>query len=231
MRQTAVRLVKTITARFPRQSPVVWSVRRHGGRVAITFDDGPTEVTAQVIETLALHGTKATFFILVSQVARWPDVLRQIIANGHEIGIHGYEHSLRGFYDQVPRSARELAKYGVVPSIVRTPCGVIKPLLTMRLWWRGYPNIIFSFDSHDGMRLDGKWKGPAPDYSKVKGGDIVLMHDDNSLCVSELPALLESTRKQNLMAVTVSELMRTRPHDCHPLANLSDSAMDERQDQ
>jgi peptidoglycan-N-acetylglucosamine deacetylase len=210
MRQAVVRLVKTITARFPRQSPLVWSVRRHGGRVAITFDDGPTEVTAQVLECLARHRTKATFFILVSQVARRPDVLRQIIANGHEIGIHGYEHSLRNYYGQIERSKRELAEFGVVPSVVRTPGGAVRPALSMRLWWRGYPNVIFSFDTHDSMRLEGKWRGPAPDYSQVTGGDIVLMHDDNSLCVSELPSLLESITKQNLRTATVSELIGMR---------------------
>lgn len=210
MRQAVVRPIIGITARFPRQSPLVWSVRRHGGRVAITFDDGPTEVTPQVLECLTRHRAKATFFLLVSRVKQRPDLLRQIIAGGHEVGIHGYEHSLRDYYRQIQQSERELAEYGVVPSIVRTPCGVINPVLTMRLWWRGYPNVIFSFDTHDSMRLEGKWSGPAPDYSKIKGGDIVLMHDDNSLCVSELPLLLESVREQNLRTVTVSELIRTR---------------------
>ena len=91
---------------------------------------------------------------------------------------------------------RELAEFGVASSIVRTPGGAIKPVLTMRLWLRGYPTVLFSFDTHDSMRLEGKWKGPAPDYSRIKGGEIVLMHDDNSLCVSELPSLLESVRSR-----------------------------------
>jgi hypothetical protein len=80
----------------------------------------------------------------------------------------------------------------------------------MRLWLRGYPTAMYSFDAHDSMRLEGKWKGPAPDYSSIKGGDIVLMHDDNSLCVDELPSLLESAREKNLQTVTVSELIRLR---------------------
>lgn len=210
MRQTVVRLIKTISARFPRQSPLVWSVRRHGGRIAITFDDGPTETTPQVLECLALHGTKATFFVLVSRVVQRPDLLRQILAHGHEVGIHGYEHSLRDYYHQIQRSEAELAEYRVAPSIVRTPGGAIDLVTTIRLWWRGYANVIFSFDTHDSMRLEGKWKGPAPVYSSIKGGDIVLMHDDNSLCVDELPSLLESAREKNLRTVTVSELIGLR---------------------
>jgi peptidoglycan/xylan/chitin deacetylase (PgdA/CDA1 family) len=207
MRQAVVKLIKAISARFPRQSPLVWSVHRHGGRIAITFDDGPTETTPQVLECLARYGAKATFFVLASQVIKRPDVLRQILADGHEVCMHGYEHSLRDFYRGIQRSEGELAKYGVVPPTVRTPGGAIDATTTIRLWWRGYANVIFSFDSHDSMRLEGKWKGPAPDYSSIKGGDIVLMHDDNSLCVDELPSLLKSVREKNLRTVTVSELI------------------------
>lgn len=210
MRQTLVQLIRAVSARFPRHCPLVWSVRQHGGRIAITFDDGPTKVTPQVLECLARYGAKGTFFVLVNQVAHQRDLLRQILANGHEVGIHGYEHSLRDFYNQIQRSEAELAKHGVVSSIVRTPGCVIKPLLTMRLWLRGYPSVIYSFDAHDSMRLEAKWGGPAPDYSGIQGGEIILMHDDNSICVTELPSLLEKIGERNLRAVTVSELIGLR---------------------
>jgi len=211
MRQTVVQLIKAISARFPRQCPLVWSARQHGGRIAITFDDGPTEIiTPQVLECLAQYKAKATFFVLVDEVSKRPDLLRQILANGHEVGIHGYEHSVRNYYDQILRCERELAEYGVVASIVRTPGCIINPMLTMRLWWRGYPSVIYSFDAHDSMRLEGKWSGPAPDYSTIKGGDIILMHDDNCLCARELPSLLESVEEKHLRTVSVSELIRLR---------------------
>lgn len=204
-------LVKGVSARFPRRFPVVWSVRRHDGCVAVTFDDGPTELTPQVLECLARHGAKATFFVLGNQVLKRPDVLRRILADGHEVAIHGYEHSLRDFYGQVQRCKNELSGYGAVPRVVRTPGGVIRPLLTLRLWWGKYPLVNWSLDTHDSMRLEGKWKGPAPDYSRIGGGDIVLMHDDNSLCLKELPILLSSIRQRDLRPVTVSELVGFGP--------------------
>ena len=210
MRNAIVQLIKTISARFPRHCPLVWSVSEHRGRIAITFDDGPTEITQGVLECLARHGAKATFFVLLNQVSQQPDILRKILSNGHEVGIHGYEHSMRDYFSQILRCERELAEYGVAPSLIRTPGGAIRPALTMRLWWRGYPTVMYSVDAHDSMRLEGKWKGPVPDYSKIKGGDIVLMHDDNSLCAQELPSLLRAVRERNLMAVTVSELIGTR---------------------
>ncbi|MGH9615774.1 MAG: polysaccharide deacetylase family protein [Acidobacteriaceae bacterium] len=207
MRQAVVQCIKAISARFPRQCPLVWSVRQDGGRIAITFDDGPTEITSQILECLTQHRAKATFFVLVNQVSQQPEILRQVVANGHEVGIHGCEHTLRDYYNQVQWCERELAEYGVFPSIVRTPGCAIRPVLTMRLWWRGYPSVVYSFDAHDSMRLEGKWSGPAPDYSQVKGGDIVLMHDDNSLCAQELPTLLKAIAKKGLQTVTVSELL------------------------
>jgi peptidoglycan/xylan/chitin deacetylase (PgdA/CDA1 family) len=220
MKQAAVQLIKKVSARFSRHSPLVWSVRQHGRRIAITFDDGPTEITHQVLECLARHGAKATFFVLANRVILQPDVLRQILADGHEVGMHGYVHSLHDYYRQIQQCEDVLAKYGATPRVVRTPGCVVMPVLTLRLWLRGYPTVMYSFDAHDSMRLEGKWRGPEPDYSKVKGGDIVLMHDDNSLCVSELPSLLESIRKQNLRAVTVSELIAPSRVKPSPTQNL-----------
>ena len=210
MRRSFVSIIKGISARIPRRFPLVWSVRRHEGRIAVTFDDGPTDLTRQVLECLAQHDAKATFFVLGNQVCQRPDVLRQIHAGGHEVSIHGYEHSMRDYYRQVLRCEKELSSYGVIPQIVRTPGCVIKPFLTLRLWCQGYPTVIHSFDAHDSMRLEGKWSGSAPDYSRIGGGDIILMHDDNALCVKDLPILLSSIREKNLRTVTISELIGLR---------------------
>jgi peptidoglycan-N-acetylglucosamine deacetylase len=211
MRHAVIRLIQGASARFPGISPVVWSVHRHNGCIAVTFDDGPTDLTPQVLECLARYQAKATFFVLGGQVRRRPDVLRQILAGGHEVAIHGYEHSLRDYYRQVQRCAKELSGYGVSARIVRTPGGAIRPLLTMRLWCGSYPLVKWSLDAHDSMRLEGKWNGPVPDYSRIEGGDIVLMHDDNSLCLNELPILLDSIGHRDLRPVTVSELMGLGP--------------------
>lgn len=207
MRRRIVQLLKGFSARYPRHCPVVWSVRRRAGRVSITFDDGPTDLTLRVLECLAEHNARATFFVLGSCAVERLDVLHQILANGHEVGIHGYEHSLHNYFRQVQRCAKEFSQHGVTPRVVRTPGGVIKPMLTLRLWRLGYPSILWSLDTHDSMRVENKWKGPAPDYQQIQAGDIVLMHDDNSLCIEELPVLLRMIREKDLRSVTVSELM------------------------
>ena len=211
MRRPIFQLTKGFIARFPRICPVVWSVRCRAGRVSLTFDDGPTEQTLGVLECLAEHNARATFFVLGNRVSQRLDVLRQILANGHEVGIHGHDHSLRDYYRQVKRCASELSRHGVTPRVVRTPGGVLRPLLTLRLWWLGYPTILWSLDSHDSMRVERKWNGPAPDYNQIRSGDIVLMHDDNLFCLAELPTLLQMIRQKDLHCVTVSELIGRRP--------------------
>ena len=71
---------------------------------------------------------------------------------------------------------------------------------------RGYTTVLWTFDAFDSMRHEGKHTA-APDYDRIRAGDIVLMHDDNPVCVAELLALIESLRKRGLQPTTVSDLI------------------------
>ena len=72
---------------------------------------------------------------------------------------------------------------------------------------RGYTTVLWSFDARDSMRYEGKWGGHPPDYGRIEAGDIVLMHDDNPVCVEDLPGLIDTVREKGLEPVTVSELL------------------------
>jgi peptidoglycan/xylan/chitin deacetylase (PgdA/CDA1 family) len=62
--------------------------------LGLTFDDGPDPVmTRQALDALAAHGARATFFMLAQAAVRHPDVVREVIAAGHEVGLHGDDHS------------------------------------------------------------------------------------------------------------------------------------------
>jgi peptidoglycan/xylan/chitin deacetylase (PgdA/CDA1 family) len=66
---------------------------RESGGVALTFDDGPhPEGTPAVLETLARRAAPATFFLVGEQVERYPSLAGEIVAAGHEVGVHGYRH-------------------------------------------------------------------------------------------------------------------------------------------
>jgi peptidoglycan/xylan/chitin deacetylase (PgdA/CDA1 family) len=78
------------------------------GKVALTFDDGPdpaSEGTTAVLEALDLVGARATFFLVGEQIERSPDLAREILARGHEVGVHGQRHFR---HDRVP-SAESVA--------------------------------------------------------------------------------------------------------------------------
>jgi peptidoglycan/xylan/chitin deacetylase (PgdA/CDA1 family) len=108
-----------------------WRGPRDRAVIALTFDDGPSESTAQVLDILARHHAPATFFQIGANVARLPAVAREIHDAGHEIGNHSYTHrllSLRSpaFIDSELRRAQEIiARHaGVAPVWFRPPFGV-----------------------------------------------------------------------------------------------------------
>lgn len=104
---------------------------RRSRQCAITFDDGPSASTGEVLNILAAEGVPATFFVLGNHVDRFPEIVRRAQAEGHAIGIHGLDHrKLAGADDaaveyQVSGAAEALARAGVTAAaLYRTPHGV-----------------------------------------------------------------------------------------------------------
>jgi peptidoglycan-N-acetylglucosamine deacetylase len=103
-----------------------------GGGVALTFDDGPhPDGTPAVLETLAQRGAKATFFLVAEQVERYPSLVAEMVAAGHETAVHGYRHRnqmrLRpGEFAADLRRAVELIgeASGRPPQLYRPPYGI-----------------------------------------------------------------------------------------------------------
>jgi peptidoglycan-N-acetylglucosamine deacetylase len=195
--------------------------RLPGGRpgVAITFDDGPGEVTRDVLEALARHDLRATFFLLGEQVRRRPDVAREVVAAGHEVGLHGYEH-LR--HDQVEeeRGATD----------VRRGLAEVEEACSVRPRWYRPPFGRFSRGSFEacaqlGLRpaywstwgYDWEPVGPRRIARRVgrdlDAGAVVLLHDsalyaerDSARPTVEAVRLLAAAlQERGLAAVTLSE--------------------------
>ncbi len=99
--------------------------------VALTFDDGPSLYTATVLDILKAHNTPVTFFVMGQQVERYPELLRRIAAEGHEIGNHTYSLAARKniFFsdiaaDEIARTQKIIADIsGVTPQYYRSPGG------------------------------------------------------------------------------------------------------------
>ncbi|HZQ81969.1 MAG TPA: polysaccharide deacetylase family protein [Gaiellaceae bacterium] len=193
--------------------------------VALTFDDGPSEWTVPVLEHLARHDARATFFTLGAYVEARPDVVRRIRDQGCEVGNHTYSHPRLGEADEEV-VAQELSRtswlieetIGFRPSVWRAPY----------LSWPAAESSAFAMGmSAIGCNVvPGDWEQGRTAHSiaehvlaEVQPGDIVLLHDgrpphrnDPSAPTREETAgavglILSGLAKRGLRAVTVSELL------------------------
>jgi peptidoglycan/xylan/chitin deacetylase (PgdA/CDA1 family) len=107
-----------------------WRGPRDRAAIALTFDDGPSESTPELLEVLARHRAKATFFQCGANVERLPAVARAVAAAGHEIGNHSHTHPLLCFRspgfieDELRRAQEAIASHtGATPVWFRAPFG------------------------------------------------------------------------------------------------------------
>lgn len=183
--------------------------------IAITFDDGPhASNTPRLLDMLSSRGIKATFFCVGTNVARYPNIIRRVIADGHEMANHTWNHpKLSGLGDSGLRSELDranagiLSVAGVAPRMYRPPYGAItarqKQLIMSEY---GYPTILWSVDPED-------WKRPGPAVvtsrilSQTKPGAIILVHDIHPPSVDAMPATLDGLLARGYRFVTVSQLI------------------------
>ena len=99
--------------------------------LALTFDDGPSESTPSLLEILAAHGVRATFFMCGRNVRRLPHIARQVLARGHEIGNHTDTHPRLDFkssqfiYGEMALAQETIHRLvGTTPRLFRAPYGV-----------------------------------------------------------------------------------------------------------
>lgn len=167
------------------------------GAVALTFDDGPHRNTPRILDVLAGNRVPATFFVQGANAAAAPDVVRAIVAAGHAVGNHGFEHrhwtrhgTAAAVRDvEAAQAAIESAVGGPQPRLYRPPYGEISLSAALRLWRRGYRVVLWSVDTRDSF--PGSPDAIAATADRVRGGDILLLHDDGEHTVAVLPRLIE----------------------------------------
>ena len=190
-------------------------------RVALTFDDGPHPVTTRaVLELLRAHDARATFFVLGHKVVAHPEVVREIHAAGHTLGIHGFQHDrLFSFrspsytQEQVERTRRAIAQAcGITPSLFRPPVGFAS-YRTFRGAERARARIIaWSVRSLDGLRSADATRVARRVIERLEDGAIVLLHDAaehddfTPASIAALPQILQALRERGLRTVGVDEL-------------------------
>lgn len=189
--------------------------------IALTFDDGPwPNTTTKILATLKQHQVKATFFVIGKHVKLYPQLIKQVVAEGHAIGNHTWSHEY-GYYSEAA-AARELdetAKLvyqttGVKTSLFRPPAGILNNGLVSTAQEKKYAVVMWSVDSKD-WRYRGNISQPLAEsvLKDAKPGGIILMHDgggDRTTTVQALPQIITQLKKQGYTFVTVPELMEMR---------------------
>ena len=152
--------------------------------VALTFDDGPSPpYTGQLLDVLAKHNVKATFFLIGNRVEKHPEIARRVIAEGHQVGNHTYSHPLLGFLPpsyvqrQIERTDELLRQVGVTGEIVFRAPMLTRFLPVAWVLAKGDRTHV----SCDVWSWD--WTTQNPDkitktvLRKVKPGSIIVLHD------------------------------------------------------
>lgn len=199
-------------------APLVGEVEEteSGGQklIALTFDDGPRRsTTTALLDGLAERGVKATFFLIGAQVEDNRDVVRRMDREGHQIGIHTYDHVQltdlnRADFDAQVEKTRQVLKATLDHNdfLLRPPYGILDDSVKA---WAGCPIILWSIDPED-------WgdQNAAREIEHVvanaKDGSIILLHDIFSPSVEAALAIVDRLHAQGYLFVTVEELFAAR---------------------
>lgn len=191
-------------------------VVRNGSRgrrlVALTFDDGPSSYTPQVLEVLRRKKAKATFFMLGDMVNRDPSTARRVLASGHEVANHSSTHALLPGYSDIRRANRTIRRTtGFKPCLFRPPYGALNSSVVSNVRDLGMKSVLWDVDTSD-------WSTPGTGtirsrISASRSGSIVLMHDGGgprSQTVAALPGAIRDLRARGFKLVTVTRLLGNR---------------------
>ena len=178
--------------------------------VALTFDDGPNPKTTPIaLELLKKYNAKGTFFMVGHAVEGNEEIVKQVVAEGHQIGNHSWDHpvltkiSLEKAKSQINDTTAALKKAsGLDVHIMRPPYGAINETIQAA--------VDQSFILWDVDTLDWKNRNTASimkEVRKAQPGSIILMHDIHQTTIDALPLILQYLTEQGFEMVTIEELM------------------------
>lgn len=189
-------------------------------KIALTFDDGPNEMTVLVLDVLKKYNAKATFFCIGKNIETHTNILKKTIEEGHTIGNHSYSHS--PFFDFYRKNEviAEIEKtdaliesvLGKKTTLFRPPYGVTNPSIRKALVVTMHKTIGWNIRSLDGIikkedfLLDRIIK-------RIKPGGIVLLHDTSIQTVHVLEQLLSFSQKNNYNVVPLEELLNIKAYE------------------
>jgi peptidoglycan/xylan/chitin deacetylase (PgdA/CDA1 family) len=186
--------------------------------VALTYDDGPAAITPRFLATLRRLGVPATFFMLGQQVAASPAITRQVMADGHELANHSWNHANLGGGGPAASAQLEHTNAvirrvtGFTPCLFRPPGGSTGADLVARVRALGMTSVLWSADPFD-WRLPGTSAIVGRVLAQTGRGGIILDHDGGGpreQTLAAAPAIIAALRARGYTFVTVSALLGYR---------------------
>ncbi|MBP2651072.1 MAG: polysaccharide deacetylase [Firmicutes bacterium] len=202
--------------------PVFSEVKTSRKVVALTFDDGPyPPYTGQILDVLREEQVSATFFVVGKNAEKYPDLVRRIVNEGHQVGNHTYSHmdllkaDSKTIAQEVDRTSAIISDItGKETRLVRPPHGFRDAVVMEMMTKRNLSVVEWSIASRD-------WTNPGVDeivnrtLSKIKNGSIILLHDGDGTAqaasreetVAAARRIIDELKNQGYIFVTVSEIV------------------------
>ena len=200
---------------------------RGSKQIALTYDDGPNDPhTLKLLDVLAKHNVRATFFMLGRYVRQRPDIARAVAQAGHVIGNHTFTHPLLIFKSAAQTRAELvdcrqalLDAVGEHSNLFRPPFGGRRPATLRIARSLGLQTVMWNVTGYD-------WNAPPAAViekkvaRQMRGGDVILLHDgghramgaDRAQTVMATDNLIRRYRDQGFEFVTVPEMMKAVSH-------------------
>lgn len=208
-------LPDTVSVVSGRRELPIYCVNRDDNVISISFDAAwGGDKTLGILDLLDEYNIKTTFFLVDIWTQKYPELVKEIAARGHEIGNHSTSHPQMSKLNET-QIAKELntqadnvlAIAGVRPVLFRPPYGDYNNRVITTARAQGFVPIQWSVDS-----LDWKNRGAQEIITratKVKSGDIVLFHNDSQYILDALPAVLKYYAENGYSVVPISEILLT----------------------
>ncbi len=195
------------------------------GRVALTFDDGPDPLyTPQILDILRHYQVRACFFLVGSKARANPEITRQIVKAGHEIGSHGYAH--KAVWLLGPRAtSREIGEASLVIEeltgqkirFCRPAWGLFNLFSICYYQLKGLKVVLWTYMSWDWTQKATPESVTSKVLSRIRDGAILLLHDSDTApgaakgsparVVEALPGILDGLKQRGLQVASLEEIM------------------------
>jgi peptidoglycan/xylan/chitin deacetylase (PgdA/CDA1 family) len=189
----------------------------HGNRnrpqIALTIDDGPDPVyTPRILDILRDYAVKATFFVVGGAAEQYPEIVKRMKKEGHDVGSHSYSHpyfnhlSWSGAAQEIKMTRWVLDRIlGEECKLFRPPHGKLSLRSLIPAWAAGQQVVMWNVDLKDYRASTGDVEAQL-DRTSFSSGDIILYHGINEAALTALPRVIKEARENGREAVTISQL-------------------------